>query len=50
MRCGASIGANVHETVRAQSKKDSESKLSIALKKASETDFWVEILTKRINE
>ena len=46
LRCGTSVGANVHEAVRAQSKKDFESKLSIALKEASETDFWLEILTE----
>ncbi|MDO5664794.1 MAG: four helix bundle protein [Bacteroidia bacterium] len=43
LRCGTSIGANVHEGVRAQSKKDFESKMNIALKEASETDFWLEI-------
>lgn len=44
--CGTSIGANVHEAVRAQSKKDFGAKLSIALKEASETDFWLEIFTE----
>lgn len=44
LRSGTSIGANVHEAVRAQSKKDFESKMNIALKEASETDFWLEIL------
>ena len=34
LRCGTSIGANVHEAVRAQSKKDFESKMNIALKEA----------------
>lgn len=43
LKSGTSIGANVHESLRAQSKKDFESKMSIALKEASETDFWLEI-------
>lgn len=43
LRSGTSVGANVHEAVRAQSKKDFESKMNIALKEASETDFWLEI-------
>ena len=46
LRCGTSIGANVHEAVRAQSKKDFESKMNIALKESSETDFWLEIFTE----
>jgi four helix bundle protein len=46
LRCGTSIGANVHEALRAQSKKDFESKLNIALKEASETDYWLEIFTE----
>lgn len=46
LRSGTSVGANVHEAVRAQSKRDFESKLSIALKEASETDFWLEIFTE----
>lgn len=44
LRCGTSVGANVHEGIRAQSKKDFESKMSIALKEASETEFWLELL------
>lgn len=46
LRCGTSIGANVHEALRAQSKKDFESKLNIALKEASETNYWLEIFTE----
>lgn len=46
LRCGTSIGANVHEALRTQSKKDFESKLNIALKEASETDYWLEIFTE----
>ena len=38
LRSGTSIGANVHEAVQAQSRADFLSKLSIALKEASETE------------
>ena len=43
-RSGTSIGANVHEALYAQSKADFASKLSIALKEASETAYWLTIL------
>ena len=43
-RCGTSIGANVHEAQYAQGKKDFISKLEIALKEASETGYWLELL------
>ena len=44
LRCGTSIGANVHEGLYAQSRKDFVSKLSIALKEAGETDYWLDII------
>ena len=44
LRCGTSIGANVKEAIRGQSKPDFYSKLNIALKEASETEYWLEIL------
>ena len=44
LRCGTSIGANVRETVNAQSKSDFISKMSIALKEADETAYWLELL------
>lgn len=43
-RCGTSIGANVHEGSYAQSTLDYTSKHSIALKEASETKFWLDVL------
>ena len=51
-RSGTSIGANIHEAQYAQGKKDFISKLEIALKEASETGYWLELLyrTKYINE
>ena len=44
LRSGTSIGANVKEAIRAQSAKDFSSKLNIALKEASETEYWLELL------
>ena len=41
---GTSIGANVAEAQQAQSKPDFTSKLSIALKEAKETDYWLRLL------
>ncbi|MBR0446598.1 MAG: four helix bundle protein [Oscillospiraceae bacterium] len=51
-RSGTSIGANIHEAQYAQGKKDFISKLEIALKEASETGYWLELLyrTHYINE
>ncbi len=52
IRSGTSIGANVKEALRAQSKADFKSKLNISLKEASETEYWIELLwrTQYINE
>ena len=44
LRCGTSIGANLAESSYAQSKADFVSKSSIALKEASETEYWLELL------
>ena len=44
LRSGTSIGANVKEAARAQSKADFISKMQIALKEASETEHWIELL------
>ena len=44
LRCGTSIGANVSEAQRAQSKADFVSKMSIALKEANETYYWLRLL------
>ena len=46
LRSGTSIGANVAESVYAQSKKDFISKLSIALKETAETEYWLYLLYK----
>lgn len=44
LRSGTSIGANVKEALRGQSKADFAAKLSIALKEASESEYWIELL------
>ena len=45
-RSGTSIGANVKEAIRGQSRADFYSKLNIALKEASETEHWLELLAE----
>ena len=45
-RCGTSIGANVRESNNAQSTADFINKLSIALKEADETSYWLELLVE----
>ena len=44
LKSGTSIGANVKEAIRGQSKPDFYAKMNIALKEASETEYWLEIL------
>ena len=44
IRSGTSIGANIVESQQAQSRADFVSKLSIALKEASETNYWLRLL------
>ena len=44
VRSGTSIGANIREAISAQSKADFAAKLSISLKEANETQYWLELL------
>lgn len=44
LKSGTSIGANVKEAVRGQTKADFYAKMNIALKEASETEYWLELL------
>lgn len=44
LRSGTSIGANVKEAIRGQSRADFYAKLNISLKEASETEYWLELL------
>lgn len=44
LRSGTSIGANLAEAQQAQSRADFQSKMNIALKEASETEYWLRLL------
>jgi len=44
LRSGTSIGALIRESEFAQSKPDFVNKLSIALKEANETEYWLSLL------
>ena len=44
IRCGTSIGANITEAQRGQSKADFAAKMNIALKEAYETEYWIKLL------
>ena len=46
LRSGTSIGANVRESVYAQSRADFNAKMYIALKEANETAYWLELLAE----
>lgn len=52
MRSGTAIGALIREAEQAESSKDFIHKLSIALKEANETEYWLELLikTNRLSE
>ena len=44
LRAGTSIGANVEEAQAGQSKADFINKMSIALKEARETNYWLRLI------
>lgn len=44
LRSGTSIGANIHEAVGSESKRDFVHKLGIAVKEARETSYWLNLL------
>ena len=44
LRCGTSIGANVAEAEKGQSKADFNAKMNIAMKEANETYYWLRLL------
>ena len=46
LRSGTSIGANVSEALRGQSKADFSAKMCIALKEANESHYWIRLLYK----
>lgn len=41
LRCGTSIGANLHEAQESISHKEFEAKVCIALKEAREAEYWL---------
>ena len=47
IRSSSSIGANLYEARYAQSRADFISKLEIALKECSETEYWLELLHRK---
>ncbi len=47
IRSSSSIGANLFEAKYAQSRADFVSKLEIALKECSETEYWLELLHRK---
>lgn len=44
LRSGTSVGANVREARRGQSRADFYAKMNVALKEADETAYWLELL------
>ena len=44
LRAGTSVGANISEAEQGQSRADFVSKMSIALKEAVETNYWLRLL------
>ena len=46
LRSGTSIGANIAEAQKAQTKPDFNAKMNIALKEANETEYWLKLLYK----
>lgn len=44
VRSGTSIGANIREALYAQTRADFLTKLTIAMKEASETEYWLFVL------
>ena len=44
IRSGTSIGANIAEAQKCHTRADFNSKMTIALKEANETDYWLKLL------
>lgn len=43
VRSGTSIGANIREALRGQSRADFRAKMNISLREANETQYWLEL-------
>lgn len=50
IRSGTSIGANYREANGASSKKDFKNKIYLCKKEAKETQYWLRLLAKSINQ
>lgn len=46
LKSGTSVGANIREALRGQSRKDFATKMNISLKEINETEYWLELLYK----
>ena len=46
LKSGTSIGANVREALRGQSRADFRAKMNISLREANETQYWIELLRR----
>lgn len=44
LKSGTSVGANIREALRGQSRKDFATKMNISLKEINETEYWLELL------
>ncbi len=44
LKSGTSVGANIREALRGQSRLDFTAKMNIALKEIYETEYWLELL------
>lgn len=49
IRSATSVGANISEAQRSQSRKDFISKLSISMKESYETRYWLNLLSDTTN-
>ncbi len=47
IRSSSSIGANIHEAKYAQSRADFINKMEISLKECSETEYWLELISRK---
>ncbi|MDE6827473.1 four helix bundle protein [uncultured Alistipes sp.] len=44
LKSGTSVGANIREALRGQSRQDFAAKMNISLKEINETEYWLELL------
>ncbi|MBM6992327.1 MAG: four helix bundle protein [Prevotella sp.] len=46
LKSGTSVGANVREALRGQSRADFRAKMNISLREANESQYWLELLKR----